>query len=274
MASNERSIDRIRKLLRVKAAHERAAAEAGDEASRYNSLREAEAAATLLQELLTRHKLSPEDFAEETEEESRYKREPLNPLDYGAEIERERVRWTEDLAGYIGHAFFCVVLCDINSNVLWFAGRGMDVDIARTMFLRMARTALYLMQRDRGQKFSVRSLSPEELHAYLFSPIGEVSDTVYRDSYLTGFVRAVGERIIATRSRLEIEAGASQALVRAERDVALYADKEAGGRHTQDLPNAPELDYGALMQGMIRGKTVDIDAGGIPALTAGEETEE
>lgn len=271
---SEKAIERIRKLLKIKRGHEAIAADASKgESVQYASANEAANAATLIQELLAAHKLALTDVEREAEEATNpFVQEALYPTDYGAELVRERVKWAEDLGNCIGYAYYCQLLGSTASNLLFFVGRREDVEIAKIMFLRLARTALYLMQKDRREAFDLRRMSPMQLTAYLLSPQGESTDETYAASYLTGFVRAVGSRIIQTRSRLEIEAGESQALIRAERDVALYADKVAQGRHEEELPT-PDLDYTALLQGMIRGRTVDLDeAGGKPALNPKEET--
>lgn len=271
----DRAIERIKRLLAVKAGHERAATEDyAPDVNRYASAKEAQAAAVLIQELLAEHKLSLTDieYEEETRSNPMY-REAVYPGEYGEQLAPERVKWSEDLADIVAYSYYCIALTAGDCNLVFITGRRTDVGIARTMFLRLARTALYLMQKDRALKLSLKDMSPDEMSNYLFTPQGETTDEKFKTSYLTGFVRGVSERLMSNRLRLRLEAGGSNALVRAERDVELYVRQELGMEDASTLYTPPEdLDLDALYKGMLRGKTVDLEAGGIPALNPKEET--
>jgi hypothetical protein len=242
--AKERTMRRLQQLLEIEERHRS-----------YGSLAEAEAAATLIQELLTKHKLELSDVERKAEEEKDpMSTETLYPSRYGGNLEKGRVQWAEMIAEAVALAYYCMHLFALDSNILWLAGRKSDTDIAAGVFYRLCRTALTLCERDKeaAKKRAYRS-GGKWTGAELF-----------RRSYLYGFADAITRRLNQKRAEMDALAGQSQALVVTRDAVVKYVAKEIEPTEVDSLPT-PEMDFEALKLGMIRGHEANIDGADLSA---------
>jgi hypothetical protein len=266
-----KDLERLRKLLRAEEGHRR-----------YDTTAEATVAATLLQETVTRLKATEEGFTEEELERLRQEaglapesrqmvRVVIPPSDYDAPEVEHRVKWSEDLCIAVSESLFCTALAavDPESNYLWIAGGATDVSIAAGLFRRLARTALYLLEQDRPKRASrvEREADLEQIiNAFLAGGVyNPHNPEVFTNSYLIGYTSAVSRRLVSKRDELERTLpGASTALIRAQRDLVRFVEEETGGVRVEPTLH-PELDIEALKKGALRGATVNLDGGELPA---------
>lgn len=264
-----RELARLRKLLAT-------------EGGRFGTQEEAATAANLIQETITRLKLTEEGFTDEELEELRREAGlapeskemvtiPIEPGQYGARWESGRVKWTEELCVAVAESLFCMCLADMTgSNLLYIVGKQEDAGVAAGLFRRLARTALYLLDQDKPKLGTPREELEKDLNRMIeafqegriYSPY---DPKAFASSYLIGYSTYLVRRLYEKRAQLErVLTGASTALVRAQRDVVRYAEEITGGAHVE--PEAfPELDEQALKLGMRRGATVNLDGGELPA---------
>lgn len=253
----DKALEMLLKLLEVREGHERdALREYASEAAKFSSLAEAERTTARIQALLTRYKLDLTDVERARDEASNpMTTETIYPSMYDAKLKPRRLSWSEDLIGVVAYAFYCTSLATDESNTLWLVGQKRDVQIATGVFLRLARTALVLMNRERER------VKKEAQRNILVSYSG---DTLFKESFLYGFVNRLSKRLYEKRQELEaqalIEAGECQALVRAQDAVVKYAQEITGGKEIGSLPT-PEIDAIALRAGMIHGATTSLEGG-------------
>lgn len=134
----------LEKLAKIKR-HADSAKEIGNEA-------EAQAFATMLQNLLLRHKLdmSDIDYAKEMQSEPIIEHEPETVWgkdgrvykDFpDVEVVNKRRQWAEDLAGIITKAYSCRFLVSRGSSMIYFVGHKSNVMQCEYLFLTMLRCA-------------------------------------------------------------------------------------------------------------------------------------
>jgi hypothetical protein len=273
-ASEKRSRDlnRLRKLIAVEEGHKL-----------YDTAEEAGAAANLIQEIVTRLKESAEGFTDEELEELRREAGlppeskamvtiPIEPGEYGERWAKGRVKWTEELCVAVAESLFCMCLADTSgSNLLYIVGKQEDASLAAGLFRRLARTGRYLLDQDKPKTGTPREELEKDLARmveafYAGQVYNPYNPEVFASSYLIGYSNYLVRRLYAKRVSLERQlTGASTALVRAQRDVVVYAEEVTGGKHLEPEPH-PELDEQALKLGMRRGATVNLEGGELPAV--------
>lgn len=179
---NEKIIEKLAKIRR----HEESARKIG-------SLEEAEAFASMLQRLLTQYKLAMSDVEFEQHE----REEPIDehPVDWqDVKVRQTRVAWIERLASIVGRAHFCRLLVHPRSSRITLLGREGDAKVAEYLLVVLVRT-LERLSHDaayRGDK-SERGYG-------------------YRQAYIDGFVKRLGERF--EEERRAAQATSSTALIR------------------------------------------------------------
>ena len=238
-----KAIDLILKNLRM-----------AESAQAIGSLHEAEAFAEMAQKLMVAHKLSLSDVETTAYEEA----EPIGSEYYNvAEAIRlrhksGRVAWTELLANAVCRANFCRILVHPGSKTITIIGRESDRAVAKYLFTVLADAA------NRMQKQYVRQLRREASANY--EPMPERP----KQAFLLGFVRAVADRLAASRVKLEQEAHVKNphALVRlktSEGEVQKYTDR-VSGKKSSNL-NAKVSHKDAFNAGYAAGKSVNLNPG-------------
>lgn len=133
---SEKVVEKIQKLK----AHAESAQRIGSEA-------EAEAFASMIQQLLLKYKLSMTDvdLAEERVSDPIGARE----VDWqDVRVRRARVAWMERLADVVARAYFCRMLVHRGSSALTLVGRKSDVDLAEFMLVTLTRAAERIAERE------------------------------------------------------------------------------------------------------------------------------
>lgn len=177
--------DRIVDLLQKLIAKEKSCREIGTEWT----LREAEALAGRIAELLTRHKLSMSDV-----ELARHERDqPVEMEEYDFEVAGvdrtdHRVDWLELLGNAVARGFFCRVLVWAGSNRLTFVGRKRDREIAIWLFCVVARK----LEREPDRQVLIR----RQVYGK-----GSIPDAAtWKSGFRRGAVEAIRVRLEAARA--------------------------------------------------------------------------
>jgi hypothetical protein len=181
MSDADRIIDVLTKLI----AKQKSCEEIGTEAT----LKEAEALAGKVAELLTKYKLSMTDV-----EVAKHEREqPIDREDFshdaaGIDPTEYRVDWTEMLAGAIARGFFCRTLIWPKSNRVTFVGRKSDREIAIWMFCVVARK----LEREPDRQVLIRR--------QVYGPRSIPDAAVWKNGFRRGAVEAIRVRLEAARA--------------------------------------------------------------------------
>lgn len=235
----EKTLDRLKKLLIAERLHRE-----------YGSLQEAEAAATLIQELLTKYNLELSDVEREVDRASNpFTAVTLFPWEYGYHHKPRRVKWSEDLANNLAYAYYVQAVLNENNNVMWLVGRKREVEVCQTVFMTLARTALRLMNKERETARKRCQRSGAEWGG----------NRLFRDSFFLGFNGAIQTRLEEQRRKLEIEAGNCTALVRLQDEAKNHVKETLGVREVGDLPT-PEFTLEAYIAGVVNGQLAPIGA--------------
>jgi hypothetical protein len=248
----------ITKLGKIKA-HAESAKEIGNEA-------EAEHFASMLQQLLLRHKLEMTDleYAAEMQSEPIIEKFPKavyvangrDPskghyvyADYpDVEITSKPTAWVEMLANIIADHNSCRILVWDRSSKIGFVGHKTNVAIAEYLFITMLRaahkisdTAAKKFRREWRAKYGVGSTPPG-----------------YRESFLTGFIGRINTRLNEQRNQFGKE---SLAIVRVNRE-ALEVKSYVDGKYKKTDREAPELkvfNHQAYRDGQNLANQMDIN---------------
>lgn len=213
----------LEKLAKIKR-HADSAKEIGNEA-------EAQAFATMLQNLLLKHKLemSDIDYAKEMQSEPiiehrtetvySHERRCYVYKDFpDVEVVGKRRMWAEDLAAIIVKTYSCRFLVSTNSSQITFVGHKSNVMQCEYLFLTMLRAADKMSDREAKKQ---RAAWRQQNGGAGATPKG------YRESWLMGFCKRLGERMAEERAKFETPS-TSTALVRVNKEaleVAGYMGK-------------------------------------------------
>lgn len=222
----------MRKLGKIKA-HMESAKQIGSEA-------EAQAFATMLNQMLLKHNMDMSEIQWEAE----IKDEPVDMYPIGGnitwvdgkcvladypdiEIKSKRTKWAEELAETIASAHACRVLVATHgSSRLWFAGRKSNVAIAEYMFIVMYRTIESLSWKE-YKTFRNKVKWAQRSAAFI-----DMSETYgYRDSWIDGFITRLNHLFYLERQKMETPGDGSTALMRIDKDkqaVAKYTEERGG----------------------------------------------
>lgn len=214
----------IEKLGKIKN-HMESAQAIGNEA-------EAQAFASMLQNLLMKHKLEMTDIQYSQE----MQREPVEEFPFGGgvsynekhkrvvtaypdvEVKSRRCDWMENLAGIIARAHSCATMCQPGSNRVWFVGHKSNVQIVDYLFVTMYRASL--------------KISWKEYCTYYYKCQDEGDVTRargFRDSFINGFVSRLAQRFEEEKRKMTAQWG--EGLVRVNKEalaVRQYLDTKKG----------------------------------------------
>lgn len=188
-------IDKLAKLLR----HQESAKAIG-------SIAEAEAFATRIQELLTKHKLEMSDiqFVEQETAEP-IEDEYVTPRTLGIKHESKRVMWQENLASAIARSNDCSTLISNHSNVAYFVGRKSDREICVALFRYFLNLIVEMADREaesakEDERTKLKIARPWYTGADLRWHMRD-----FRVSYSKGMSAAIQSRLMERRRSLESE---------------------------------------------------------------------
>ena len=182
-------IDRLRKIM----AHEVSARSIG-------SVKEADAFAEKIQDLLLTHKLSLSEVEfRELEQEEPVGELTFEPDEHGFQATSRRLWWQETLAGIIVKANDCELLLRYRSNTVFFVGRTSDRETCAYVFTLLLRGMI--AEAEAGYK-KLNRHDPERSN--------------FKKSFYYGAIEELSQRMKRTRQRAEAGAD-STALVRMDR---------------------------------------------------------
>lgn len=189
MSSADRIVDVLTKLI----AKQKSCEAIGTEAT----LKEAEALAGKIAELLTKYKLSMTDVELATyerdqpidQEEIDHKVAGVEPTDY-------RVDWTEQLALAVASGFYCRILVWPKSNRVSFVGRKSDREIAIWLFCVVARK----LEREPDRQVLIRR--------QVYGPKSIPDATVWKNGFRKGAIEAI--RLRMEEARADATAGQNE----------------------------------------------------------------
>ena len=193
MTQQEKLLDKLAKIQ----AHAESAKKIGNEA-------EAEAFATMLQQLMLRHKIAMTEvqFADLDKDE------PIHHhrMDYnegGVPLKKARSGWQERLASIVARAHFCRVTVSRGSSRINLVGRESDCAVAEYTFMVLARAIARIAKKSHEQFYyqCVKSGCPH--HA-----------AGYKRSFIDAFVGRIRQRF--REEKEQAKATSSTALVRVE----------------------------------------------------------
>lgn len=177
------------KLAKLKAARD-GEAKIGNQAA-------AEAFAEAINRLLIQHELSEADIQMPAEQDPIVEHfvTPMMMKEHGVKYGRSRIGWQEALASLVARAHLCRLLVHPGSNAVTFVGTKAHVTVAEYAFLVLVAAA------DR--------MSIQARHEWWRDVHGgaHVESNGFRASWLSGFVRRIGERFEEAR-RAEVIAAA------------------------------------------------------------------
>jgi hypothetical protein len=263
-------VERLAKMIR----HEQSAREIG-------SIAEAEAFASQVQFLLTKHGLEMSEIEFESEEVEPIGEEWARSHDHDSPIpyESHRVQWQEDLAYAIALNNNCALLVT-GSNSVCFVGRPSDRQICLSLFRYFAYLALDLADKTAAeQRAAEREKLKTKLGRYYSGADFRWHMVRYKASFCAGFSHALGLRFHEQRQELEQEAETkaeqSNALIhlRNNREAVanyvadLFKDRKNRKRKSDEAPQQ-RTNWEAFRLGHQRGSDVALSSG---ALTAGSQ---
>jgi hypothetical protein len=196
----------LEKLGKIKA-HMESAKEIGNE-------KEAEAFASMLNNMLARHKLEMTDI----QYTSHLKEEPVETqlcgggLDYrdgkkfyknypDVEVVGRRIDWVEDLAGVIARAHSCETLIHTGLSAVTFVGRKSDIAVAEFLFITMMRTAESLAHKE---YMKLRRQLRREANGDKHLTSALLAETHgYKSSFLSGFILRLAQRFREEKKKME-----------------------------------------------------------------------
>lgn len=220
----------MRKLAKIKALADNAGTEG-----------EAMAAATMLNELLMKHKLEMSDIQWEEE----VKTEPIKRYPVGGgvrydhdarrfyykeypdvDIKSKRIKWSEDLARMISRAYGCSWLLTQGSSRITFVGRKSNVMIVEYMYITMYRVIEklswkeYKTARNKLKWDQIKHL-PKSEQSSAYVDYSELNG--YRSAWIQGFVDRVWELLDDMRKKDTEAASSGTALMRINSDATEVA---------------------------------------------------
>jgi len=188
MAERETILSRLRKMI----AHEESARTIG-------SVKEAEAFAEKITELLATHKLSMSEveFFEHVEAEP-VGRETFRPDDHGLKRSGKRIWWQEELADIVAKANQCRILVRPGSNIVTFVGRTTDRQVTAYQYAML-----------------VRAVSEESDRAYKKAYWKAETGHRFKASFIEGALGGIRDRLY-TAQRSARTGATTEALVRVD----------------------------------------------------------
>jgi hypothetical protein len=193
MTQQEKLLDKLAKIQ----AHAESAKKIGSEA-------EAEAFATMLQQLMLRHKIAMTEvqFADLDKDE------PIRShnMDYkagGIPLKRARSGWQERLASIVARAHFCRILVSARTNRISLVGRESDCAVAEYTFMVLARAIAGIAKKSHEQFYYQCVKSGCSHHA-----------AGYKRSFIDAFVGRISQRF--KEEKEQAKTTSSTALVRVE----------------------------------------------------------
>lgn len=233
------------------------------------NLKAAEAFAAKIREQLLKYKLSLSDV-------ERAREAKANPMTYafftadlwGSHYKPDRELWTEELADVVARAHFCrslVLTGDIKNNSIGFVGTKKDIEVARYVFCRLARTAIKLCKDQITQLEGALQTRLKEAreHPGRFIPMPYSIPKNFAGSFFIGFTHAIHERYKRQKVELQLTEGETTALMRLDTLVDNYTREIVDGRVDSDAPPVDELDYNAYFEGRRQGAQVKLEADGL-----------
>lgn len=261
-------IDRLAKMIR----HEQSARQIG-------SIPEAEAFASQVQLLLTKHGLEMSEIELETEEvepigeEWARSHEADSPVPYVS----HRVEWQEELAFAIAQNNNCALLVT-GSNSVCFVGRPSDRQICLSLYRYFAALALDIADKSATERRAdERTKLKQKLGRYYTGADLRWHMVRFKASFCAGFSHALCLRFHEQRRELEKQAETipeqSNALIhlRNNREAVanyvadLFKDRKERRRKSDDPPQS-RTNWEAFKLGQERGSNVALSSG---ALTVG-----
>lgn len=235
-------IGEVRERLLARLVKLQAKAESAQE---LGNVREAEAFAAKVSELLIRHKLSMTDleFAQEYESEG-VESTVVPPAAWGGRPAARRVRWVEDLAQVIAEAHGCRSLVYPGSNLVGFAGRYTDRVVVVYLFRKLARDLTAMCETAHSEAKARREWSPR----------------TWRRSWRTGAVDGLYSRLAELRREAEAESG-SNALVRLSGEAVDSWLKDNSVGTAEDLKDPLILNNDAYRDGRRAAGEVSLSPG-------------
>lgn len=238
----EKAIETLRKLLSAQAGE----LALGNEAAAHSF-------GAKVAELLIKHKLEISDIPDD----ERHNADPLATCqvqahEWGDQFKTERTDYIELLGNVIAEAYFCRLLCLIDSNTLILVGRVSDMWIARQVLCVITRTALSLCETELAE-----ALFSQSARGFGYR-LGPEFNEDFRASFFQGFSERVRDRLRAERIKAELEAGACTALARVDKDVEEYVKSEVKPIEDESERKRRELIGGAYAAGAVHGERVNI----------------
>ena len=234
------------KLAKIQA-HAESAAEIGNEA-------EAQAFATMLQQLCLKHKIAMTDIELQEQDDT----EPIEEreMDYakgGVKLKRTRNAWQEQLMRIIARAHFCRFLVMTGTSRLILVGRDSDAAVAEYLFMTLSRTLSKMAQQ----------ASAKEYRKYYKTGMTSKMKG-YKQSYINGFISRLGRRF--DDERQVVESSTSTALVRVERaDEEVQDFMQKYKSNARSLSQNVEFNLAGLRAGRNAANAVNLKGNGIQA---------
>jgi len=242
-------IEKLRKLI----AHEKSARSIGN-------LKEAEAFADKIQQLLDEHKLSMSEVEFEAREESEpIEWEKFDPVTEGFDCSRlRRIPWQIKLARGIARSNTCDIVIASNGSSIYFVGRTSDREICRSVFTSLLelgyRLSALCMQYDYINEAVKCAEADGNFRAWMRD---------YRRSWLLGFAQAVSARLYdAHKARMAGLPSSSTAMVHISKDLALIAKAiKDGGASEVTQRSRSGRNTEAFQRGRSAGAAVNLSPG-------------
>jgi hypothetical protein len=241
--TKERLLDKLAKLQ----AHANSAAEIGSEA-------EAEAFATMLQELCLKHKIAMSDI----QLEALNKDEPIeeHDMDYeagGVPLKRSRNAWQQRLASIIARAHFCRILVMSGTSRLTLVGRKSDVAIAEYLFMTLCRSLSKLAQQAHDKEY----------RKYYQRGMTSVMKG-FKRSFIDAFVQRLRQRF--EEEKEVVTSSSSTALVRVEQaDADVKEFMERYKKTSSALSKNKHFNAAGVRAGRAAADGVNLKGNGIEA---------
>lgn len=266
----EEIIDKLAKMLR----HEQSARYIG-------SIAEAEAFATQIQALLSKHglEMSEIDIAERESDPIDQEWAFSHDKESAVPSEGRRVEWQEELAEKIARSNSCALLITQRSNSVCFVGRPSDRRICLALFRYFTRLALGLSEKAATEQRETQRQKCKMRFGWNYSAARfRWWMVAFRKSFCSGFGYAIGSRLTEQARTAENAAESvpeqSNALIHLRNNreaVAQYVEdlfKDRKRRKRQDNIDAEQDSYRQNWDGFNQGK----EAGQGVALTSGALT--
>ena len=247
--TNQKILDKISKLK----AHAESAAKIGSEA-------EAQAFATMIQQLLLKYKLSMTDVELKTEDAD----DPVTHRDVewqDIKVRKNRVAWIESLAEVVAKAHFCRILVYSGSSRIALVGRESDVAMAEFLLVTLTRAIEQIAEKEYNKAFYS-----------LYRRGGDGKEKVvrgFKGSFVSAFVARLAERFDEETRRAEASSSTAIALFDRTREaVRVYLRANLRTRHAA-MVRGSRHDHNA--EGWRRGRAAADDVRLRPGVVSGSK---